>query len=118
MATPLAGRKLLLVEDDGVVAHEVVRALEEDGAIVLGPAASVHDALALIGQHARLDGAVLDINLKGGKVYPVAALLAEHGVPFVFATNCSRAEIPRRYAAVPCFGKVPNPQRIAQALFS
>ena len=58
MATPLAGRKLMLVEDDDVVAHEVVRAFEEDGAIVLGPAASVHDALALIGQHARLDGLV------------------------------------------------------------
>jgi hypothetical protein len=51
-------------------------------------------------------------------IYPVAAVLADSGVPFVFATSCSRAEIPRRYAAVPCFGKIPHPQRVARALFS
>ena len=87
-------------------------------AVVVGPAGSVHCALALVGQNAPLDGAVLDINLKGEKVYPVAAVLAHSGVPFVFATSSSRAEIPRRYAAVPCFCKIPDPQRVARALFS
>ena len=114
-AQTLAGRKILLVEDDQLIAHETVRAFEESGAVVVGPAASVHDALALVGQNARL--AVLDINVTGEKVYSFAAVLADGGVPFVFATSCSRAEIPRRYAAVPRFGKTPDPQRVARALF-
>ena len=117
-AQPLAGHKVLLVEDDPLIAHQMVRALEESGAVVVGPVGSVHGALALIGHNAPLDGAVLDINLNGEKVYPVTAVLADSGVPFVFATSCNRAEIPRRYAAVPCFGKLPDPQRVAQALFS
>jgi hypothetical protein len=107
-----------LVEDDALIAPQTVSAFEESGAVVVGSAASVHGALALVSENARLNGAVLDINLKGEKVYPVAAVLADSGVPFVFATRCSRAEIPRRHVAVPRFGKIPDPQRVAQALFS
>jgi CheY-like chemotaxis protein len=114
----LAGRKVLLVEDDFFVADEIVRTLAEGGADVVGPAVSVQGALELIDQSAPLDGAVLDVNLNGEKVYPVADALAERGVPFVFATSCSKEMIPRRYAAVTSCGKVVDPRRIAQALFS
>ena len=68
----LAGRKVLLVEDDFFIADEIVRTLAEGGADVVGPAVSVQGALELIDQSAPLDGAVLDVNLNGEKVYPVA----------------------------------------------
>jgi ActR/RegA family two-component response regulator len=98
----LRGRRLLIVEDDYMVALELVRSLEEQGVEVLGPAGSVEDALALVEQEgARMDGAVLDINLRNKRVYPVAEALAARGVPFIFATGYDALVIPEGYAHVP-----------------
>jgi DNA-binding LytR/AlgR family response regulator len=98
----LRGRRLLIVEDDYMVALELVRSLEEQGVEVLGPAGSVEDALALVEQEgARMDGAVLDINLRNKRVYPVAEALAARGVPFIFATGYDALVIPEAYAHVP-----------------
>jgi DNA-binding LytR/AlgR family response regulator len=68
---------------------------------VVGPAGSVEDALRLIDAGERIDAAVLDINLRGERVYPVAEALGEKAVPFVFATGYDAWAIPPAYAEAP-----------------
>ena len=93
----LAGRRVLLVEDDYFIADELRRDFAKTGAEVLGPVGRVDEALALIDKSAHIDGAVLDVKLHDEMVYPVADALLERGVPFVFATGYERAQIPAPY---------------------
>ena len=116
-AQPLAGRRVLLVEDDYFIATSLLGQFEESGARVLGPVPSVRDALALIAASPEIDAAVLDINLQEEAVYPVADALQARGVPFVFATGYDRTTIPAPYAAVPHCVKPVDAVQIAAALF-
>jgi PAS domain S-box-containing protein len=89
----LTGRRILLVEDEPLVAMDVDQALVALGCQVVGPAATLAEALRLAEEEApRLDAAVLDVNLGGQAAFPVADLLVRHGVPVVFATGYS--EVP------------------------
>jgi ActR/RegA family two-component response regulator len=98
----LKGRCLLLVEDEYLIAADLARSLEHLGVEVIGPAASVEHALELVESEGdRLDGAVLDINLRDELVYPVADALAARGVPFVFTTGYDAVAIPNPYARAP-----------------
>lgn len=98
----LRARRVLLVEDEYMIALDLARSLEALGAEIVGPAGSVREALALVASEGeRLDGAVLDINLRGERVYPVAdALLARH-VPFVFATGYAELLLDQSYLRIP-----------------
>ena len=90
----LHGRRVLVVEDEALVAMLLEDGLEGAGADVVGPARSVPEALALIERMARdgrLAAAVLDFKLEGIGVLPVADRLASLGVPFVFATGYGEA---------------------------
>jgi DNA-binding LytR/AlgR family response regulator len=99
---PLEGRRLLIVEDEYIIASDLAHLLEAMGAKIVGPAGSVQDALELVERNAQhLDGAVLDVNLRDERVYPVADALAAHGLPFVFATGYDALAIPDTYAAAP-----------------
>lgn len=101
----------MVVEDDYLVAIEVAGALEDCGAEIVGMAGSIKDAQALIAaEHHRLDGAVLDVNLDGDRVYPVADTLMGLGIPFVFATGYDLWIIPDTYAAIP---RCEKPIRVA-----
>ncbi|MBS0411741.1 MAG: response regulator [Proteobacteria bacterium] len=84
--SPLAGRRLLVVEDEVFVAMLIEDVLEGAGGAVIGPAARVDEALALI-EAENPDGALLDVNLGGELVYPVAEALARLEIPFVFVTG-------------------------------
>lgn len=84
----LQGRRILIVEDDYLIAQIVSALLEEAGADVVGPIGSVDEAISFIeGEGAALDGAILDVNLHGRKSYPVADVLAARDVAFIFATG-------------------------------
>ncbi|MEE7450206.1 hypothetical protein MRF4_21680 [Methylobacterium radiotolerans] len=96
----LSGQKVLLVEDDYLIADEMRRMLSRRGAEVLGPVATVDEALALVAASSEIDAAVLDINLRDVMVFPVADALEVRGVPFVFATGYEESVIPTRYAHV------------------
>jgi two-component system, response regulator PdtaR len=82
---PMSGVTVLVVEDDFIVAYDMQMMLEEQGARVLGPATSLAEAQALLAQE-RPTVAVLDVNLNGEYVFPLAAELRAKEVPFLFAT--------------------------------
>ena len=96
----IEGFRLLLVEDEFVLALGLADLLGDLGAVVLGPVATVGDALALIERVPEMDGAVLDVNLGQEVAYPVADALVARGIPFLFATANERARLPERFSHV------------------
>ena len=116
-ANSLAGRRVLIVEDDYFIAQDMQRAFEEVGAEVLGPVPSIEEALQLIAATSDLEAVVLDINLHDGMSYPVADALQARGMPFVFTTGYEKTALPVRYAGVPHFEKPVDVTQVTQALF-
>jgi len=111
----LANRRVLVVEDEYFIADDITRALQALGAHVVGPAPDRERALDLL-EKGRVDLAVLDINLSGEMVYPIADLLVGRGVPVVFATGYDRAALPARFADAPRWDKPFDPGALARAL--
>jgi DNA-binding response OmpR family regulator len=117
MAEPsLRDCRILVVEDEYMLADELRTELANAGAVVLGPVGTVEDALSLIGKEPHIDGAILDVNLRGQAAYPVAEKLAARGVPFVFATGYDASVIPNRFADVVRCEKPINIRKIAQTI--
>jgi hypothetical protein len=83
---------------------------------VVGPAGSVPHALRLISDAQDIDGAVLDIRLRDERVYPVADVLRQRGIPFVFATGYEGWVIPPMYADVPRCEKPVDTSELARVL--
>lgn len=75
-AGQIAGARVLVVEDEPFIAFDLQMALEDVGAIVIGPASTIAEALALISREA-VDGAILDVNLPDGTIGPVLDALPE-----------------------------------------
>jgi len=118
MQETLRGRRVLLVEDEFLIASDLIRLLHQQGAEVLGPAATVRCALDLLLASPDADGAILDVNLRGEMAFPVADALRDRGVPFVFATGYAQDMIPERYAGVPCCEKPFDGPEIIRALIA
>jgi len=95
----LAGRRVLVVEDEYFIAQDLQRGLEEAGAEVIGPVADPHAALDLIARQP-LDFAVLDINLMGGINFSVATELTARKIPFLFATGYEPTTLPPQFQQV------------------
>lgn len=112
-----SGRRILVVEDEYLIATELAEALEELGAEVVGPVANVRSALAEVERAEHLDGASLDVTLGQEKSFEVAALLQERGVPFVFLTGYGDRGLPERYRDVPRCEKPFDVPSIVRAMF-
>ena len=96
--TPLDGKRILVVEDDYLVAQVLVELIFSAGATVLGPIGWVEQALAFTRDTRNLfDAAVLDINLHGKDSYPVADVLVERQLGLVFATGYDPGNIDDAY---------------------
>jgi CheY-like chemotaxis protein len=104
---PLQGLRVLVVEDEMMVAMLMEDLLEGFGCTIVGPAASITNALLLIANEA-LDGAMLDLNLAGHSVYPVANELARRDIPFIFVTGYGDQELSGDYNNRP---RLPKPFR-------
>ncbi len=91
--SPLSALRLLLVEDEFMIAMLIEDILLELGCVVVGPFGSLPEALHAA-QHAVLDGAVLDVNLRGEKVYPVAEMLDARRIPFLLLSGYGSDAIP------------------------
>ncbi len=89
-------QRILVVEDEFLVATHIADILEEDGFAVVGPVGSLRDAVALAARE-ELDGALLDINIVGGRVDDVADILDRRGVPFMFVTAYGRDPLPKAF---------------------
>lgn len=97
-------KRILVVEDEPMVAMDVQAMLQDAGMEVVGPAATSEAALALVG-NGRIDAALLDANLGGRRVDDVAQALSQSGIPFAFATGYGRESLPPAFAAVPVITK-------------
>ncbi len=86
MSSTLEGKRVLVVEDEFLVAMMLEDMLVELGCTIAGVAAKPADAIELIAS-TQIDAAVLDVNLNGADSFPVAAALRNRGVPFIFATG-------------------------------
>jgi len=114
----LAGKRVLVVEDEMLIALDTVDKLKNSGCTVLGPALRLEAAMALT-RGERLDAAVLDVYLAGYFVWPVAEALASRNVPFIFLTGFGTGlEFPPAFAAVPRLEKPVMPGAVAQAVAS
>ena len=109
------GSTVLLVEDESMVAMMVEETLAELGFCVIGPYGTLAEAMRAASS-AHLDAAILDINLGGQLVYPVADLLCSKGVPVVFVTGYGMESIETRYTDIPLLQK-PLDRRTLQDLF-
>lgn len=109
----LKGRRILVVEDEPLIGMDIVAILEDAGAEVEGPIASIEEACRLIAQ-ASFDFALVDANLHGHSVGPVAQELAKRSVPFAFATGYDKDGLPEDFKDRPILGKPCCPEALIE----
>ncbi len=115
MTRRLAGKRVLIVEDEQLFADYLADAMAAEGAEVIEPVASVNAALDVI-TNTLLDGVTLDLKLKGETILPVADILAARNIPFIFLTGYGAADVPARHANVTRVEKPVAPSMVCPAL--
>jgi CheY-like chemotaxis protein len=116
-AQELTGRRILIVEDEVLIAMLLEDLLQDLGSEVVGPASNVSDALELTARE-KPDAAVLDVNLGSERVYPVADALKQFGIPFVFATGYGQEGLDGAYIGHPTIKKPFDAQTFGKELAS
>ena len=112
----LSGRRILVAEDDYMIAEGIAEMLSEAGAEALGPAPTVADAARFVAAEERMDAALLDVNLRGERIWPVVDALLAREVPVVLSSGYDEDAIPPAYAHLPRCGKPATGRAIAHAL--
>jgi two-component sensor histidine kinase/DNA-binding response OmpR family regulator len=110
------GNRILIVEDEPLVAMSLRDSLRELGFAPLGPFHRIGDAMVALRRNA-IDGAILDVNLRGEMIYPLAHLLAAEKIPFIFLTGYGSQEIDPRFSHVPTVQKPLHPQSLRRIFF-
>jgi PAS domain S-box-containing protein len=109
------GNRVLVVEDEALVAMAIRESLDAIGYAVVGPCSNITEAMVAL-RHNRVDAAVLDINLGGDLVYPLADILVAENIPFVFVTGYGNEELDSRFASVPILQKPIEAQALQAVL--
>jgi DNA-binding response OmpR family regulator len=112
---PLRGVRVLLVEDEMLVSMLLEDLLTDLGCEIVGPAAHLGGAVALASVET-IDAAFLDLNVGGKEVYPVAAILAERGIPFAFVTGYGAGGVSLIYRERPTLQKPFHPAALERTL--
>ncbi|WP_210529587.1 response regulator [Rubellimicrobium arenae] len=112
----LRGRRILVVEDDYITAEDLAMELASLGAEVIGPVPDLAGAFELLAADPPPHAAILDINLGGEMVFPLADRLRDRAIPFVLATGYEEWAIPEPYVRMPRFEKPLNIRQVASAL--
>lgn len=108
--------RVLVVEDSFLTAHALSSMVRDLGYEVVGPVSTLSGALRIL-EEGRVDGALIDVNLRGQLVTPVADRLVELGSPFVFFTAHARLEpLPAVYRDRPTLRKPCTPEDLARVL--
>ncbi|HKT75718.1 MAG TPA: response regulator [Sphingobium sp.] len=115
MVGQLAGKRILIVEDEYFIASDLQRALHAEGAVVVGPVGELNQALSLAADKA-LDAAILDVNLEGAMSFPIAERLAAGHVPFMFLTGYDAWSLPPGYEETPRLPKPFSTPRVVDAV--
>jgi len=110
-----AARRVLIVEDEAMIAGLIESILRKGGWSVVGPVGTLERALATIDRE-RLDAALLDVRINGRDVYAVADVLIGRGIPFVFVSGFARKEMPPGYRDCAYIAKPFTPQAILALL--
>jgi CheY-like chemotaxis protein len=120
MTLPLSNRRILIVEDESLVAMLLETILEDMGCVTVGPISNIEDALALLASDEAdtLDGALLDVNVAGREVFPVADVLKARGVPFVFSTGYGQGGLPDQWRTHATIQKPFTEAAVQQALMA
>ena len=100
----LQGVRILIVEDEFLLAMDIESAIREEGGEVVGPVVNLEEAVATAGRE-ELNAAVLDLNLRGKMSYPVAKVLDRRHIPFLFSTGYSQNRLPSEFQRRPCLRK-------------
>jgi CheY-like chemotaxis protein len=103
--SPLRDRRILIVEDEFLIAMSLQDVLETAGSVVVGPVNSVDKAIQTIDSEPHIDGAVLDVNLGGVHSYPVADMLIARKIPFLFTSGYEDDVLRTRYSQIKCCTK-------------
>jgi CheY-like chemotaxis protein len=111
----LSGRRILVVEDEMLVSMLVTDLLEDFGCTVVGPVARLPAALEAAAADG-FDAALLDVNLAGVRVFPVADVLAERGIPFVFVSGYGELDSDGQHEGRPVVQKPFSPDALEVAL--
>lgn len=114
-SSPLLGARILVVEDEPFIAFDLMMAIEEAGAVAVGPAATVAEALDFIGNDPP-DGAILDVNLPDGTVGPVLDALPKQAGVVVHTGVGLPPEIRAVHPDVPVYSKPTAPQVLLQRI--
>ena len=116
MTTALQGRRVLVIEDESLVAMLLETILDDMGCAVVGPESNIDDGLISATTEPSLDAALLDVNVAGREVFPVAEALKARGVPFVFSTGYGEAGLPEHWRGNPTIQKPFTEAAIRDAL--
>jgi CheY-like chemotaxis protein len=114
-AAGAAGKRILVAEDEFFVALVVEETLQSIGCTVLGPFSDLAEATEAATRE-QVHAAVLDINLHGEMVYPLAEYLHGHGIPFVFTTGYAAKDVPKEFRAFECLRKPVSPRALKQVV--
>ncbi len=112
----LANRRILVAEDEYMIATEIAEVLADHHAKVIGPAPGVSEALDLLAGEERVDAAMVDVNLRGEFVWPLVDALLRRGIPVMLATGYDASVIPPAYAQLPRFEKPASANDLVRAL--
>lgn len=110
-----AGRNVLIVEDEAMIAMQLEDDLIDAGCAVVGPVPSVRSALRLI-ERERIDAAIIDYHLADGDSCPIADMLGRRGVPFLFMTGHAAEDLPPRCRDIKVLFKPVRAAALMQAL--
>jgi DNA-binding response OmpR family regulator len=113
--SPLADKRILVVEDEYFIARDLERALQAADAIVVGPVATLEQGLDLA-ESQTLDAAVLDVDLAGERAFEIADRLSARDVPWAFLTGYDEWALPAPYRSASIVAKPFQPDRIIRAL--
>lgn len=117
MSQTFAGRRVLIVEDESLVAMLLETILEDMGCLAVGPAATVDEGLRMAADET-VDAALLDVNVAGRQVFPVAQALKDRGVPFIFSTGYGEGGLPDEWRGQPTLQKPFTEAAVREALMS
>jgi CheY-like chemotaxis protein len=115
MANELQGKRVLIAEDQFLIADDLQRVLQDSGAKIVGPVRRKDDTLRQIASQ-DIDVAVLDINLDDESVYPAADELRRRGIPFIFVTGYSPSAVRAEYRSAPHIEKPYDSARLVEAV--